>query len=302
MYSRTPKRRAKPHAQAWDRRSTGNQSRPPCDAASSLCGGRRAPRAGASAGVRVSVHGRGADLARAPRTTAHHPAAATGPQRVHALWPRAGASPYSAPPRCGDRPSARACAVTSRGRLPLDLARAPRPPRRPRRRDRGATGGGGTGGRAAPGRTGSAAAAGAGPVVFCRRWLSRSAFCVDGVGILVGSEHAITNIGRRHNHSRPTPPPRALDARGRACGVTWAPSTRPGRRIRVWASPRPPGAAGVRRLARAPARPLLARAPRPRLSGVARCNTSAPAGWCAVTSRPQWSRALWRSALSGVAR
>src|SRR5690554_587684 len=46
---------------------------------------------------------RRAGLARAPRPTAHHPAVATGPQRVRALWPRAGAS---TPPRAGAPPPA----------------------------------------------------------------------------------------------------------------------------------------------------------------------------------------------------
>lgn len=85
MYSRTPKRRAKLHAHARDRRSTGDQSRPRCDAASSLCGGRRASRAGASPHSAPPRYG-------------------CSPQGVRALRPRAGASPRSAPPRCGGFP------------------------------------------------------------------------------------------------------------------------------------------------------------------------------------------------------
>ncbi len=43
----------------------------------------------------------------------------------------------------------------------------------------------------------------------------------------------------------------------------------------------------------------LARAPRSHLSGVVRCNTSAPVGWCAVGFDPQWSRVLRRSSPAG---
>ena len=102
MYSRTPKRRARPHAVARDRRSTTSQSRPPRDAAFLLCGGARACRAGASAGPRGPCTAR-----------------AGGPGRLSPGGTRAGASTHSAPPRCNDQSSAGACAVASRGRIDI---------------------------------------------------------------------------------------------------------------------------------------------------------------------------------------
>src|SRR5690554_587685 len=230
MYSRTPKRRAKPHEQARDRGSTGSQSRPPCDAASSLCGGGRPPRAGASAGApgHVSVAaGRGSR-------------GRLDPQRTTPLW----------------RPVLSGCVRCGLARAPRPhLARAPRPPptattARPRARP-----GAGTGGRVSHGWAGSATAAGDGPVVFCRGWLWRFTFCVDGVGILVWSEHGDANIDDGRDYFPPTPPRRLGGACGLVRGVTGAPSTPPDRRIRAWASPRPPTAAGARRLARAPPPP-----------------------------------------------
>lgn len=107
MYSRTPKRRARPHAHARDRRSTGIQSPPPCDAGRRRGGGGRGARAGASAhGGVVRCGGR-------------------APQRVRALGPRAGASAgvvpggRRAPPAEGRRRRGMdACARGAPGRPP----------------------------------------------------------------------------------------------------------------------------------------------------------------------------------------
>jgi hypothetical protein len=102
MYSRTPKRRARPHAHARDRRSTGIQSPPPCGAAPRRGGGGRGARAGASAHGGVVRCGY-----RAPRGG-------------RALWARAGASPRRprrppAPPPA-ERIQINACPGSRRGR------------------------------------------------------------------------------------------------------------------------------------------------------------------------------------------
>ncbi len=157
MYSRTPNRRAKPHAQVRDRRSTGNQSRPPCDAASSLCGGRRPSRAGASAGAWGSVHGAAVRISRG------RPAL----QRTTPLWPN---------------PTAGACAVTSRGRLPPTSRGRPDFFSGDDDATVGAAGGPGTGGGVAPACTWPAGAVGDDPVVFCRYWSWRFAFVSMALG------------------------------------------------------------------------------------------------------------------------
>src|SRR5690554_6466939 len=192
--------------------------------------GRLCPRAGASAGApgHVSVAaGRGSR-------------GRLDPQRTTPLW----------------RPVLSGCVRCGLARAPRPhLARAPRPPPTARTARPRARPGAGTGGRVSHGWAGSATAAGDGPVVFCRGWLWRFTFCVDGVGILVWSEHGDANIDDGRDYFPPTPPRRLGGACGLVRGVTGAPSTPPDRRIRAWASPRPPTAAGARRLARAPPPP-----------------------------------------------